>query len=178
VTDDLGVARGVDLRAFGEPGQRTFQLRVVGAGEESASLWLEKEHLQALALAFQQLLAELKYKEEPRAVPIGAFAEPAHHDFKVGRIGMGFSQDDQTVVLQIDEVTEESDDFQLRFQLPLELCASLSVQLAEIIATGRPICPLCALPVDAEGHACARSNGHLKIPIPEERSGSEDEDEP
>ncbi|MEX0801242.1 MAG: DUF3090 family protein [Dehalococcoidia bacterium] len=174
MTDDLGVARGADLQAFGEPGQRTFQLRVSGANDQSASLWLEKEHLQALALAFQQLLAEIKYKDEPRAIRLSDFPDAAQHDFKVGRIGMGFRQPDQTVVLQVDETAEEGDDFRLRFQLTLEHCASLSVQLGEIIAGGRPICPLCALPIEAEGHACVRANGHLKLPIPEEDSGDED----
>ena len=32
-----------------------------------------------------------------------------------------------------------------------------------IVAAGRPICPLCDGPIDPEGHACARSNGHAPV---------------
>jgi uncharacterized repeat protein (TIGR03847 family) len=31
----------------------------------------------------------------------------------------------------------------------------------KIVAAGRPPCPLCGLPLDAQGHVCPRQNGHL-----------------
>ncbi len=31
---------------------------------------------------------------------------------------------------------------------------------AQIVAAGRPPCPLCGLPLDPEGHVCPRQNGH------------------
>jgi hypothetical protein len=33
-------------------------------------------------------------------------------------------------------------------------------KIAEVIAGGRPICPLCGAPIEASGHVCPRSNGH------------------
>jgi uncharacterized repeat protein (TIGR03847 family) len=30
----------------------------------------------------------------------------------------------------------------------------------EVVAAGRPPCPLCGQPLDAEGHICVRLNGH------------------
>src|SRR5450756_1602585 len=50
MTIEFGVARGIDAQSFGQPGQRTFRLRILGASAESASLWLEKEQMQALSL--------------------------------------------------------------------------------------------------------------------------------
>jgi uncharacterized repeat protein (TIGR03847 family) len=31
-----------------------------------------------------------------------------------------------------------------------------------LLAAGRPLCPLCALPLDPEGHVCPRQNGHRR----------------
>ena len=175
MTEDLGVARAVDAQSFGEPGQRTFRLRVLGADGGTASLWLEKEHLQALVIALRQLLAELKFESKAPAAPLEGFPEVADHDFRAGRVGLGFHEADRTVIIQLDEAGDESEEFRLRLCLTLDQCAQLSHQLAEIIARGRPACPLCGAPMDEDGHACVRANGHLKQPIPDESSGDEDD---
>lgn len=164
VNVDLGVARGVDAQSFGQPGQRTFRLRVLGSASESASLWVEKEHLRALSLALRQLLPQLGYEQQPQAADVGEFPDVAEHDFRVGRMGIGFNPSQGTVVLQVDEL-EREEDFTLRVQLTLPHCASLVVQAEAITAAGRPICPLCGLPMDPSGHTCSRSNGHSKQPI-------------
>jgi uncharacterized repeat protein (TIGR03847 family) len=180
--EDLGVARAVDAQSFGEPGQRTFRLRVISAEGGSVSLWLEKEHLQALVIALRQLLAELKYESTEPPPPVDDFPEAADHDFRAGRVGLGFHEADRTVILQVDEASPDEppspdDDFRLRLRLTLDQCSAVSEQLAEIISRGRPTCPLCGVPMDESGHACIRGNGHLKQPIPEESSDG-DEDEP
>ena len=54
---DFGRAELLEPEAIGEPGQRTFRLRVL-SGSEAASLWLEKEQLVALTLAIRQLLEQ------------------------------------------------------------------------------------------------------------------------
>ena len=53
MTVELGLATAVDAQAFGQPGQRTFRLRLLGEQAEAASLWLEKEQMQALSLALE-----------------------------------------------------------------------------------------------------------------------------
>ena len=176
MTIEFGVARGIDCQAFGQPGQRTFRLRIVGAESQAASLWMEKEQMQALSLAIKQMLGQLEYNQEPPPPDVGEFPNVAEHDFRVGRMGMGFNPSDRTVVLYTYELgVEDEDDPSLRVRLTQEQCASLGVQLDEIIAGGRPICPLCGLAMDPAGHACVRSNGHSSLPIPEPDSG---EDEP
>lgn len=173
MTDDFGVARGIDVQAFGQPGQRTFRLRIVGSKSESASLWMEKEHLGALSLAIRRVLSQVGYGREARMAEVDEFPEVADHDFRVGSIGIGFNPSNQTVVLELGELEKEEDSL-LRVQLTLDHCASLIGQLGAIIVAGRPLCPLCSLPIDPSGHMCVRSNGESKQPIP--NSGAADED--
>jgi uncharacterized repeat protein (TIGR03847 family) len=169
MTVDFGLVRGIDAQSFGQPGQRTFRVRMVGEDTQTASLWLEKEQMQALSLALKQMLSQLEYDQEPPAADAGEFPVVADHDFRVGRMGMGFNAGDRTVVLFTYEVGVEDEDAPtLRARLSQEACASLGVLLDEIIAGGRPVCPLCGLPIDAAGHSCVRSNGHSKQPIPDE----------
>lgn len=176
MTVDLGVARAVDAQTFGEPGQRTFQLRIIGNARVSASLWLEKQHLQALNLAFAQVLAQLDYSDRPGAADLSDFPVAAEHDFKVGRLGLGFDPSDRMIVLDAFELTAEDDaEAIVRVKMTPDQCAWLVGQLSEIIAKGRPLCPLCGVSMDPEGHACIRANGHLKQPIPEEQAGEEEQ---
>ena len=53
----------------------------------------------------------------------------------------------------------------------------MSSTLDDIIAGGRPLCPLCQLPMDASGHMCVRTNGHSQQPIPQETDEDDGEDE-
>jgi uncharacterized repeat protein (TIGR03847 family) len=174
VTVDFNVARAIDAQAFGQPGERTFRVRIVGDEAQTASLWMEKEQMQALSLALKQMLSQLEYDAEPPAADAGEFPVVADHDFRIGRMGMGFNAPDRTVILYTYEIgVEDEDDPTLRVRLTQEQCASLGVQLDAIIAGGRPLCPLCGMPVEPGGHACIRSNGHSKQPIPDEESDDE-----
>lgn len=178
MTIEFGLARGIDSQSFGQPGQRTFRLRLVGEDAQSASLWMEKEQMQALSIALKQMLSQLEYSEEPPAPDVSDFPVVADHDFRVGRMGMGFHAADRTVVLYTYELGAGDDDDtepSLRVRLTQEQSASLGVQLDDIIAGGRPVCPLCGLAMDPGGHACIRSNGHSKQAIPDD-DGSTDAD--
>lgn len=174
MTADFGTARAVDARAFGEPGQRTFQLRIVGGNLESASLWLEKQQMQALSLALTQVLSQLG-RAEGGAQDIGSFPESPEHDFRVGRMAIGFDSAEGNVVLQVFEISrgEEEEEPDVQVRITEVACASLNTRLQEIIASGRPQCALCGEVIDPAGHACIRSNGHSKEPIPEERFDDE-----
>ncbi len=168
MTIELGLARGGDAQAFGQPGQRTFRLRFLGSQSESVSLWVEKEHLRALALAIQQLLAQVKFADQPREVDPAQFPEPPEREFRVGVMGIGFNPPDRTMVLQVSELgVGEEEEPTIRVELTLEHCASLARQIDEIIAGGRPVCPLCGLSIDPSGHSCIRSNGHSDQPVPD-----------
>ena len=176
MTIDIGTARGIDAETFGKPGERTFRLRIIGASMESASLWMEKEQVQALSLALIQMLAQIGRQQQADEAGLSSFPDVADHDLRIGRMGIGFDPADQAIILQIFELgMEENDPPTLNVRLRPEHCASLNGQLMRIIASGRPVCPLCGSPIDAAGHMCVRANGHSKQPIPE--AGGEDEEE-
>lgn len=167
MTVELGIARGVDAESFGQPGERTFRMRIVGWRNDYASLWMEKEQLQALSLAFTQMLSQLGRDTETAGAGIDEFPDVADHDFRVGRMAIGFDSTDSSIILQMFQVeADENDEPALSVRLRPEHCSSLNRQLRRIIAAGRPLCPLCSSPIDATGHVCVRSNGHLEQPIP------------
>ncbi|MFQ5474195.1 MAG: DUF3090 family protein [Dehalococcoidia bacterium] len=167
MTIDLGHARAIDAESFGEPGQRTFRIRIEGAGGECAALWVEKEQVQALQLALKQMLAQLDH-EAGTPPDMSGFPVSANHEFKVGRMSMGFDHRDQKVILQMYDIESSEDaDPVLSTKLAAEQCATLRIQLLEIIEGGRPLCPLCEAAIDPSGHTCIRSNGHSKQPIPD-----------
>lgn len=171
MTSNLGTARAIDAHAHGQPGQRTFQLRILGSNDESASLWLEKQQLQALNLAFTQLLSRLGKVGEPPA-DITSFPEGADHEFRVGRMSIGFDASNNTVVLHIfgEGRDEDEDDPDVLVRVTEGDCSSLNTRIQEIVAAGRPQCSLCGMPMgDGGAHACIRANGHSRQSIPEDR---------
>jgi uncharacterized repeat protein (TIGR03847 family) len=167
---------GLEAEAIGEPGQRTFRLRV-SSDQHTASLWLEKEQLQALALALMRLLVQMGQPEYIPAAgavanPLSTFPEQPSLDLKVGRLGLGLDQAEGSVVLfayEVEEGEEESEpegkepepgEAALACRAALAQCRDLVAMIEGIVAAGRPICRLCLTPIDPEGHVCARSNGH------------------
>jgi uncharacterized repeat protein (TIGR03847 family) len=177
VTIELGLAQGIDAETFGQPGQRTFRLRIIGAAYQSASLWMEKEQFQALSLALAQALAQLDYDGPVARPDMEEFPEVADVDFKVGRMALGVDMQDKTVVLYASDIlSNDESDPTLQVRISPAFCAGLRDLLDEIISRGRPVCPLCRLPIESSGHACIRGNGHSQQPIPAEEP-QEDEEE-
>lgn len=165
---DFGQAAELLPEAFGQPGERTFRLRVQGTGA-SASLWLEKEQLAALILTIRQLLEQMS--GEPSAPPDLAlpagFPEAPDLDFKIGRLGIGYDEGRQMVVIFAYELGEEDDDASPAFacQVSRTQCETFAERAEEVVGAGRPICLLCGGPIDSEGHTCPRRNGHSDQPI-------------
>src|SRR5205814_7161666 len=72
----FGPASRLQAQAIGEPGHRTFRLMVESGDGRAAVLWVEKEQLQALGLAVEQLLTEFQGKltgRPPRQPPAETF---------------------------------------------------------------------------------------------------------
>ncbi len=72
------------------------------------------------------------------------------------------------VVLEARELEAEDrpDTVTIRAGFALSLGAALAIQMGEIIDAGRPVCHLCKVAIDPEGHVCIKSNGHSRQPIP------------
>ena len=87
----FGPATRLQAQAIGEPGHRTFRLMVESEDGRAAALWVEKEQLQALGLAVEQLLAEFQGRapsKPPRQPPPETFPPNPTIDFKVGRLAL------------------------------------------------------------------------------------------
>lgn len=175
----FGPATRLQTESVGKPGERTFRLLVEDGSGKSAVLWLEKEQLQALGLAIEQLLAELQGRLASTKTAADTVAEPFPSsptvEFKVGRLALG--QDESAVetgaryvLLGYDvEAADAAEDIPSQpaafaCRATRDQIRSLSRNIAEVVASGRPRCPLCGEPVTSldQAHGCVRTNGHHK----------------
>ncbi|MCJ7512271.1 MAG: DUF3090 domain-containing protein [Anaerolineales bacterium] len=156
--------------AIGQPGRRVFYLQA-RAGRELVTLIVEKAQLQSLAVAIEQLLAELRdrFPELPEAS--AAFTEgevrleqPIDPLFRVGEIGLGYDRDLDLLVLEtrelITEATDPAEASVARFWCTRSQLRALARWGLELAGRGRPICGNCGEPIDPEGHFCPKRNGH------------------
>ena len=148
----------------GPPGQRVFYLQA-RQGAERVTLKVEKQQVAALCELLTTVLADLPPPEElPDELDL---EEPLEPDWAVGALGVTYDEDEDRIVLVAEELVPPDDDVALatsgRAQLTAtrEQIAAFVAWGTELVAAGRPPCRWCGLPVDPEGHACPKTNGHL-----------------
>ncbi|HEY7350280.1 MAG TPA: DUF3090 family protein [Ktedonobacterales bacterium] len=181
---DFGRADLLDAEAIGRPGRRRFRL-FVRAGGRTAGLWIEREQLQALADAIDQVLAQLAGGDVLRNLILSQTSEvpgappdfPAHPDieFQIGELSLGYDERDNLLAVLATplELLEEEGEtraqrssepgFAARFSR--DQASTLSQHIQSILTSGRPRCALCGAPLEAEPHACPKQNGHHPIEI-------------
>jgi uncharacterized repeat protein (TIGR03847 family) len=159
----FGAVARANAEAIGNPGQRTFRL-LLESGAASASMWLEKEQLYQLGLYIQEIVGSLSdddrsvQSQSPEPEWSGAITNV---DFKAGKLALGHDKASNCFLIVAHEVEEPEDSpGTLSFWLPLGMGEDLAKEALEACAAGRPRCPLCAQPINPEGHMCPRSNGH------------------
>lgn len=166
-----GDAQLLRAEALGEPGQRRFRLVTVIDGETYV-LWMEKQQVQALGLALEQLVEHLPPAPgfgmgDPNAI----IDEDTRNQFRVGRIEIAFDESLEQIVLVAHDIDEEepSGHAALLIRISREIGRSLSEDAAELVSKGRPICPMCGWPMDAgKPHVCPNQNGHLPLTFDQE----------
>lgn len=158
-----GNAQFVAPEAIGEPGKRRFRIVAVIDGMTWV-LWMEKQQVQALGLAIEQVL---EYMPAGSAIPDWALDDTVYDDetdlqFRVGRIEMGFDAAENQVVIAAHDIQDDDSDAQpgVRFRLTMQLARTFSEEAADLMTQGRALCPMCGLPME-EGHICPEQNGHL-----------------
>jgi uncharacterized repeat protein (TIGR03847 family) len=177
-TYDLNPVQHIIADAMGEPGKRTFFIQA-RAGTQLISLVLEKQEVSDLAISVLQMLEELAQKN-PELPPTANKKKPLYAEspvepfFRVGQLMIGYDEDDDKIwiiakALIVNEsgsiVDPDDDDVPaVRFVATREQMRALSDHALEVIAKGRPTCPLCGRPIDREGHFCPRSDGEA-MPI-------------
>ena len=144
--------------AVGPPGQRVFYLQA-GQGAQVVTLRLEKSQVAALVAYLAGMLADMPPPGElPAAMDL---IEPVVAEWVVASLGVSYDEDvDRVVILAEELVAEGEEPARARITATREQVAALSMRGAEAVAAGRPPCPLCGQPLDPEGHACPRLNGH------------------
>ena len=165
--------------SVGQPGERTFYLQATSLGRVT-SVSLEKFQVSLLAERLDELLDEvLRRSGESSEVPAapagladdGPLDMPVLEDFRVGAIALAWDGDDDRVVIEAQEATEEpveplADEVPadgpgvLRVRITPGAARAFAQRALRVVAAGRPPCPLCGLPLNADGHVCPRQNGH------------------
>jgi uncharacterized repeat protein (TIGR03847 family) len=170
-TVNLGPVQRLEALALGAPGRRTFRL-VAANRSRVVWLWLEREELQVLGMTVEQLLSGSAMSHWPLDPTLAAAARPGDKalaavdpgerpslEFKVGRLAMGYEeQDDLYVLLAHDQDADADGPATLRCEVSRKQLRTLSQQITTICASGRPRCPLCGTPVDRKKHPCPRLN--------------------
>ena len=153
--------------AIGEPGQRRFRL-IAGTPGDIISLWMEKEQLQALGLAIEQLLEQLQDTGldtdsiTPERLPMLAPVDPTAPEYQVGKMAIGYDEESRLVAFFAHDIEQESDaEPVFTGRSSIESASGLAEEIAEVVAAGRPRCPRCGEVIGPEGHVCPHSNGHL-----------------
>ena len=163
----------------GQPGDRTFYLQASGEGR-TVSVALEKVQVALLADRLEELLGEVQRRlgvDLPETEPgedLDPLETPIEEEFRVGAMGLAWDGDEHVVVVEAqaagdepaDEATiledvEEGPDV-LRVRITADSARAFVERARRVIAAGRPPCPLCGLPLDADGHICPRQNGYRR----------------
>jgi uncharacterized repeat protein (TIGR03847 family) len=162
---DLPEVDHLTVGTVGPPGERVFFLQA-RQGHQLVTLKLEKTQLAALIRYLGTLLSDL---QPPGPLPAEMdLLEPVEAEWVVGTLGVSYDEDTDHVVMLAEELVDEEegeDGAIARFTANRAQVAALVLHGAEVVEAGRPPCPLCGEPLDAEGHVCARLNGH-KRPTP------------
>ncbi len=162
---------------IGHPGEREFFLQVVD-GRRVLSVSCEKQQVAVLADRLGSLITEVARRFGAQADP-GIAGEidltlttPVDAEFRVGTMGLAWDGEGSQVIVELlalseeevgeDIVLEDREDGPdaLRVFLSLAAARDFAKHAEQVVAAGRPPCPLCSNPLDPDGHICPRLNGY------------------
>jgi len=166
----------VVIGTIGLPGARTFYLQV-RSGKQIVSIALEKQQSALLAEKIDEILDQLITVEgNPFSVPTSTPIELVDNDqleavqeqFRTGAMSLGWDPTTAQVVIEAYPITDvdadDNDDSldedgpdvpeMLLVRMPVGTARAFAERTREIVGAGRPACPLCGYPVDADGHVC------------------------
>jgi uncharacterized repeat protein (TIGR03847 family) len=156
-----GEAQAVTVEAIGEPGRRRFRLLALIDGQTHV-VWMEKQQVQALGLALEQVLDQLPDTGPLfEAVGLGDFDRDARSQFRAGRMELGYEERHNRLTIVTHDLDDGGQEPALTVRISRRQARDLSATASQIVAAGRPICPLCSLPMGPGPHVCPGQNGHL-----------------
>ena len=150
--------------AIGQPGQRTFFIQALH-GPDAITLLCEKEHVQALAMAIEEMIGNLeqelgiaRHTDVKADDATMALREPVDPFFRVGAMGLGYDANRDRILLVAQEAVTEDDPHdprEVRFFATRSQMQALAAYAQEIVGRGRPP-EIVAL----QAEAYVRRNGH------------------
>ncbi|MHA7280945.1 DUF3090 domain-containing protein [Arthrobacter sp. MDT2-2] len=164
----------VVVGTIGVPGARTFYLQV-RTGKQIVSIAMEKQQSAQLAEKIDEILDQLITLEgNPFSVPTTTPIELVDNDqleavqeqFRTGVMSLGWDPTTAQIVIEAYPITEVDDDAELlhdddddapemlRVRMPVGTARAFAKRAREVVGAGRPICPFCGYPIDADGHIC------------------------
>ena len=162
---------------IGQPGEREFFLQVAD-GRRIFSVACEKQQVAVLADRLGSLITEVAKRFDVNAPTFSAGGDdltlttPVDAEFRVGTMGLAWDGEESQVIVELlalseeevgeDIVLEDREDGPdaLRVFLSLAEAQDFARRAELVVSAGRPPCPLCANPLDPEGHICPRLNGY------------------
>lgn len=169
----------------GEPGDRSFYLQAIEEAR-TISVLLEKQQVTVLAERIAALLTEVARRfgaaapADVLSTDLGPLAVPLEEEFRVGTMGLGWDAESKSVVVELLAVSEEEVDESvvlddtdegpdaLRVFLTPDQAKAFADRAERVVGAGRAPCPLCAEPLDPQGHVCVRLNGYRqRTPVAE-----------
>ena len=150
----------------GVPGQRRFRMQLVSDAGQSATVWLEKTQLSGLGDAIRSILTDegvglapqpIDEMDNPAPVPLNTDVEM---DIRAGQLSVGLDQENRLLVIIGAESELDEQAQRITAQFDFGRARGFRVAIDDLVAAGRPTCPLCTAPIDPEGHVCPKSNGH------------------
>jgi len=172
--NEFGRVASLKADAIGEPGQRTFRLFAEAADGHSVILFLEKQQLFNLALAFKRLMVTLGNRESKPEDLIDAMTEIGEPlarsdqhldlDLRQGSLAVGYDERQALYIITGSETEslEENDDIRSDVSLMADraMVNAFAEEAIWVCAAGRQPCPLCSAPLGPEPHVCPKQNGH------------------
>jgi uncharacterized repeat protein (TIGR03847 family) len=168
----------VVIGTIGLPGARTFYLQV-RAGKQVVSIALEKQQSALLAEKIDEILDQLiTVESNPFSIPTGTPIELVDNDplesveeqFRTGAMSLGWDPTTAQIVIEAHALTDDDFDADdnddslhedgaiepemLSVRMPVGSARAFAKRTREIVGAGRPMCPLCGYPMDADGHIC------------------------
>ncbi|MFC0863766.1 DUF3090 family protein [Sphaerimonospora cavernae] len=176
--------------AVGQPGARAFFLQARGQGRittvalEKFQVAVLADRLDEL---LDEVLRRTGGRAPvPAVAPTeltdeGPLDLPVDEEFRVGTMALAWDPETSQVIIEAQEATDEDEEDDeddvasllgdrllgdrpepavLRVRISAAAARAFSRRALEIVAAGRPPCPLCGRPLDPGGHMCVRLNGH------------------
>lgn len=174
----------------GQPGERTFFLQA-REGNRITSVVVEKQQVSVLAEHLERVLDEVLHRSRGQAEvppPVRQAADnspldaPISEEFRVGTMTIAWDPSANRVVIELFSNVDRSDsdeddeaetgagggepeidaDEMIVVRISPAYARDFIARAQALVAAGRPACPFCLQPIDADGHICPRANGYRR----------------